>query len=88
MNSLGGDFEEAGSRREDGEGVGLEIRTPHELGRVARDAVAPEVSLIFRDQVGGDDDEGVWVRAEPQEESIRLADGGRGGRGRRARGVL
>lgn len=54
VGSLGGDFEEAGSRRGDGEGVGLEIGTPHEFGRVAGDAVIPEVFLILGDQVGGD----------------------------------
>ena len=53
VGSLGGDLEEVGSRRGDGEleGVGIEIGTPHELGRVAGDAVVPEVHLILGDQV-------------------------------------
>jgi len=56
VRSLGRDAEEAGSRRRDaGKGVGLEIRTPQELGRVAGDAMVPEVHLILGDQVGGDD---------------------------------
>ena len=59
VGSLGGDFEEVGSRRGDVEGVGLEIRTPEEFGRVAGDAVVPEVHLELGDQVGGDDGEGI-----------------------------
>ena len=59
MGSLGGDIKEVGSRRGDGEGVGLDIGTPHKLERVAGDAVVPEVRLILEDQVRGDDDTGV-----------------------------
>ena len=59
MDSLGGDLEEARPRRGDGEGVGLEVRTPEEFGRVAGDAVVPEVHLELGDQVGGDDSEGI-----------------------------
>ena len=59
VGSLGGDFEKAGSRHGDGEGVGLEIGMPHEFGRVAGDAVIPEVHLELGDQVGGNDGEGV-----------------------------
>ena len=59
VDSLLGDFEEAGSRRGDGEGVGFEIRPPHELGRVVGDAVVPKVHLILGNQVGGDDGVGV-----------------------------
>jgi len=55
VRSLGRDVEEVGSRRRGAEGVGLEIRTPQELGRVARNTMVPEVHLILGDQVGGDD---------------------------------
>ena len=59
VDCLGGDLEEVGSGRGNGEGVGLEVGTPHELGRVAGDAVVPEVLLILGDQVRGDDGAGV-----------------------------
>jgi hypothetical protein len=88
VGSLGGDLEEVGSRRGDGEGVGLEIGTPHELGRVAGDAVVPEVHLILGDQVGGDDGAGVRVVAELRVEGLGLAEGGRGRRGGRLSSVL
>jgi len=59
VGSLGGDFEEVGSRRGDGEGVGLEIGMPYEFWRVARDAVIPEVHLELGDQVRGNNGESV-----------------------------
>ena len=88
VGSLGGDLEEVGSRRGNGEGVGLDIGTPHELGRVAGDAVVPEVHLILGDQVGGDDGAGVRVVAELRVEGLGLAEGGRGRRGGRLSSVL
>ena len=80
VGSHGGDLKEVGSRRGNGEGVGLDIGTPHELGRVAGDAVVPEVHLILGDQVGGDDGAGVRVVPELRVEGLGLAEGGRGGR--------
>jgi len=59
VGSFVGGFEEAGSKRGDGEGVGLEIGTPHEFGRVAGNAVIPVGHLELGDQCGGDDGEGV-----------------------------
>ena len=70
VGSLGGDLEEIDSRWRDGEGVGLEIGTVHELGRVAGDAVVPEVHLVLGDQVGGDDGVSVRVVAELREEGL------------------
>lgn len=43
VGSLGGDLEEVGSRWGNGEGVGLEIGMPQEFGRVAGNAMVPEV---------------------------------------------
>ena len=80
VGSLGGDLEEVGSKRWNGEGVGLDIGMLHELGRVAGDAVVPEVHLILGDQVGGDDGAGVRVVPELRVEGLGLAEGGRGGR--------
>jgi hypothetical protein len=82
VGSLGGNLEKIDSRRGDGEGVGLEIGMVHELGRVAGNAVVPEVHLILGDQVGGDDDVSVRVVAELREEGLGIAEGGRGGRDR------
>ncbi len=77
VGSLGGDLEEMGSRRVDGdsEGVGIEIGTVHKLGRVAGDTMVSEMHLVLGDQVGGDD--GVSVRV--------VAEGGRGRKGGRDR---
>ena len=88
MGSLGGDLEKVGSRRGNGEGVGLEIGTPHKLGRVAGDAVVPEVHLILGDQVRGHDGAGIRVVAELRVEGLGLTDGGIGGIGRRLSSVL
>jgi len=85
VGSLGGDLEEIRSRRGDGGGVGFEIRTVHELGRVPGDAVVIEVHLVHGDQVGGDDGVSVRVDAELREEGLGVAEGGRGRKGRRGR---
>ena len=55
LSTLFDNLEEIRSRRRDGEGVGFEIRTVHELGRVPGDAVVIEVHHVHGDQVGGDD---------------------------------
>jgi hypothetical protein len=81
VGSLSGDLEEIRSRWANGEGVGFEIRTVHELGRVAGEAVVIEVHLVGGDQVGGDDGVSVRVVAE-----LRGSRGGR--RGRRLSSVL
>ena len=54
-------LEETGARRRDGEGIRLEVRTPHELE--IPDAVVVEVHLVFRDHIGGYDGESVRVTA-------------------------
>ena len=64
MGSLGGDLKKMGSRQQGGEGVHLEIGMVHELGRVAEDAVVPEVHLVLGDQVGGDDSVNIQVIAK------------------------
>jgi hypothetical protein len=61
VGSLGGDSEEAVSKLQDREVVGLEIRTIQEFGRAAGDAVVPEIYLELGDQVGSDDGEGLRV---------------------------
>lgn len=38
-----------------GKGIGFKVGTPHELGRVAREAAVIQVALVFGDQVGRDD---------------------------------
>ena len=82
---LGGDLKEVGSRRGDGEGVGLDIGTPQKLGRITENAVVIEVHLILRDQVGGNDGVSVRVVAELRVEGLSVAEGGRGRKGGRSR---
>ena len=83
VGSLGGDSEEAVSRLRDREVVGLQVRTIHEFGRFAGDAVVPKVHLELGDQVGSDDGEGGRVGAELGEEGLRLAHDGGGWKGLR-----
>ena len=88
VGSLGGDLKKVGSRRGDGEGVGLDIGTPQKLGRITGDAVVIEVHLILRDQVRGDDGVSVRVVAELRVEGLSVAEGGRSRRGGRLSSVL
>ena len=87
VSSLGGNIEEVGRGMGNGEGVGFDVGSPHELGRIARYSVVIEVGLILGNEVGSDDGHGVRVVAELRIKGL-VAEGRRDGERERRRGLL